>query len=245
MRWSKVKKLITLSIILLSVLAGAYYLSSYLTPKIELNALGEFYIRNSYFGEYSSGSPEVVTAILWDYRGLDTYFETAVLFMAIISAVSIFRSMPNVSFHPRGFTNITKTGVKIVGLVTFVAAATTAFHGHITPGGGFQGGSMLAVVPLLVIVGFSKKTLEKNGFNKERALVIRTIGLLTIALVAFYPAFIGKYFMQNLPIYPKEIYGMLASGSLSLFNMAEFLAVGAGFTIIFLLLSNPEGGREA
>jgi len=51
--------------------------------------------------------------------------------------------------------------------------------------------------------------------------------------------------MQNLPVYPKELYGMLVSGSLSLFNMAEFLAVGAGFTIIFLLLSNPEGGSEA
>lgn len=239
------KKLITLSIILLAVLAGAYYLSSYLAPRAELNALGEFYLRNSYFGEHSAGSPEVVTAILWDYRGLDTYFETAVLFMAIISAVSIFRNMPSVSFHPRGFTNITKTGVKIVGLITFVAAATTAFHGHITPGGGFQGGSMLAVVPLLVIVGFSKKALEKAGLNKERALVIRTIGLLTIALAAFYPLLAGGRFMQNLSIYPKELYGMLVSGSLSLFNMAEFLAVGAGFTIIFLLLSNPEGGSEA
>jgi len=240
-----VKKLITLSIILLAVLAGAYYLSSYLAPRAELNALGEFYLRNSYFGEHSAGSPEVVTAILWDYRGLDTYFETAVLFMAIISAVSIFRNIPSVSFHPRGFTNITKTGVKIVGLITFVAAATTAFHGHITPGGGFQGGSMLAVVPLLVIVGFSKKALEKAGLNKERALVIRTIGLLTIALAAFYPLLAGGRFMQNLSIYPKELYGMLVSGSLSLFNMAEFLAVGAGFTIIFLLLSNPEGGSEA
>ncbi|HDZ36087.1 MAG TPA: sodium:proton antiporter [Thermococcus sp.] len=239
------KKLITLSIILLAVLAGAYYLSSYLAPRAELNALGEFYLRNSYFGEHSAGSPEVVTAILWDYRGLDTYFETAVLFMAIISAVSIFRNIPSVSFHPRGFTNITKTGVKIVGLITFVAAATTAFHGHITPGGGFQGGSMLAVVPLLVIVGFSKKALEKAGLNKERALVIRTIGLLTIALAAFYPLLAGGRFMQNLSIYPKELYGMLVSGSLSLFNMAEFLAVGAGFTIIFLLLSNPEGGSEA
>lgn len=239
------RKVITLSIIMLAVIAGAYYLSPHLPPKTELNALGEFYIRNSYFGEHSAGSPEVITAILWDYRGLDTYFETAVLFMAIIGAVSIFRNMPSVSFHPRGFTDITRTGVKIVGLITFVAAATTAFHGHITPGGGFQGGSMLAVVPLLVIVAFSKKALEKAGLTKERALVIRTIGLLTIAIVAFYPLLAGGYFMQNLPVYPKELHGMLVSGSLSLFNMAEFLAVGAGFTIIFLLLSNPEGGSEA
>jgi len=188
-----VRKFITLSLIMLAVIAGAYYLSPHLVPKTELNALGEFYLRNSYFGEYSAGSPEVVTAILWDYRGLDTYFETAVLFMAIIGAVSIFRNMPNVSFHPYGFTDITKTGVKIVGLITFVAAATTAFHGHITPGGGFQGGSMLAVVPLLVIVAFSKKALEKAGLTKERALVIRTIGLLTIAIVAFYPLLVGLF----------------------------------------------------
>jgi len=225
------------------IICLAYFLRSLFTSTPEISSLGKFYLQNSYLGERSAGSPEVVTSILWDYRGLDTYFETAVLFLAIISAVSVFRNMEHREVGD-GFTGITKTGIKLVAFVTFVTSASVAFHGHLTPGGGFQGGSILAAVSLLVIAGFSKGALEGNGITKDRALAIRTLGLAIITAVAFYPLLEGFNFMQNLPVYPVRIRGLLISGSLLPYNVAEFLAVGAGFTIIFLLLSLPEVRRE-
>ncbi|ASJ07661.1 sodium:proton antiporter [Thermococcus pacificus] len=229
---------------MLITLSAAYLLQSHVEDIVGVGTLGEFYLENSYLGERSAGSPEVVTSILWDYRGIDTYFETAVLFLAIISAVSVFRSFKGREFRGDGFTEIVKMGVKLVAFTTFVASASVAFHGHITPGGGFQGGSMLAVSALLIIAGFSKKALERNGITKTRALGIRTLGLLIIVCVAVYPLLRGFHFMQNLPVYPAKVGELLVSGSLLPYNLAEFLAVGAGFTIIFLLLANPEEGWQ-
>ncbi|ALM74608.1 MnhB domain-containing protein [Thermococcus barophilus] len=230
-------------IIIAGVLIAAYYLSPHFSERSQLNPLGEYYLKNSYLPEDSARAPEVVTAILWDYRGLDTYFETAVLFLAIISAVSVFRSakLPFPASN-LGFTGIVKTGAKLIAFITFVAAGSIAFHGHLTPGGGFQGGSILAGASILVIVAFSKKALERNGLDKSRALALRTLGLGIIIAFAFYPLLRGFHFMQNQPVYPAELFNMLVSGSISAYNLAEFLAVGAGFTIIFLLLSSPERG---
>ena len=119
-------------------------------------------------------------------------------------------------------------------------SASIALHGHLTPGGGFQGGSALAVAPLLIIAAYSKYALEESGLDKTRALILRSIGLLGIALVALVPLLNDGFIMQNQPVFPAELGGQLVGGSLIYYNFFEFLAVGAGFTAVFLLLAIPE-----
>ncbi|NJE84856.1 sodium:proton antiporter [Thermococcus sp. CX2] len=209
--------------------------------------LGEFYLKNSYFGDYSARSPEVVTSILWDYRGIDTLFETAVFFLAIIGSLTVFRltreqekEVKKVESAPTELTPIVKDVTKVIVVMILAVSASIALHGHLTPGGGFQGGSALAVAPLLIIAAYSKYTLEGHGMDKTRALILRSIGLLGIALVALVPLLSDGFIMQNQPIFPAEIGGQLIGGSLIYYNFFEFLAVGAGFTAVFLLLSIPE-----
>ena len=236
------KKLI-LIIILLTIFGLAYYIAPKLPPQTELRPLGEFYLKNSYFGEYSAKSPEVVTSILWDYRGVDTLFETSVFFLAIIGSLTVFRL--NKREEPMqeptdGLTLVVKSVTKIIVAMILAVSASIALHGHLTPGGGFQGGSALAVAPLLIIAAYSKYALEEHGLDKTRALILRSIGLLGIALVALVPLLTGGFIMQNQPIFPAEIKGQLVSGSLIYYNLFEFLAVGGGFTAVFLLLAIPE-----
>ncbi|WP_366939836.1 hydrogen gas-evolving membrane-bound hydrogenase subunit E, partial [Thermococcus sp.] len=58
----------------------------------ELRPLGEFYLSHAFAHEgLTSHSPEVVTAIVWNYRGFDTLFETFVFFLAIMGAFSVLR----------------------------------------------------------------------------------------------------------------------------------------------------------
>ncbi|WP_367883579.1 hypothetical protein [Thermococcus peptonophilus] len=53
---------------------------------------GEFYLSHAFAHEGpTSHSPEVVTAIVWNYRGFDTLFETFVFFLAIMGALSVLR----------------------------------------------------------------------------------------------------------------------------------------------------------
>ena len=240
------KRLIGLIITLITVLGVACYVAQKVTPQKNLHPLGEFYLQNSYFGEYSAKSPEAVTSIIWDYRGVDTLFETAVFFLAIIGSLTLFRLSKEQSEEakrgepkpelPQPVGAVTKV---IVAMILAVSASI-ALHGQLTPGGGFQGGSALAVAPLLIIATYTKYALEKNGLDKTRAIIIRSIGLLGIALTALTPLLTGGYFMQNQPIFPGEALGVPLGGSLALYNLFEYLAVGAGFTAVFLLLSIPE-----
>ncbi|NJE08806.1 sodium:proton antiporter [Thermococcus sp. M39] len=242
------RKLIPLALILAIIFIGAYIITPKLTPQIQVRPLGEFYLENSYFGGYSAKSPEVVTAILWDYRGVDTLFETSVFFLAIIGSLTLFRlnkkqekeAKQKTEEFSGGLTLVIKSVTKIIVAMILAVSASIALHGHLTPGGGFQGGSALAVAPLLIIAAYSKYALEDHGLDKTRALILRSIGLLGIALVALVPLLNGGFIMQNQPIFPAEVGRQLVSGSLIYYNFFEFLAVGAGFTAVFLLLAIPE-----
>ncbi|WP_324736243.1 MnhB domain-containing protein [Thermococcus sp. SY098] len=242
------RKLLPLALILAIIFIGAYLMAPKLTPQTELRPLGEFYLENSYFGDYSAKSPEVVTSILWDYRGVDTLFETSVFFLAIIGSLTLFRlnkkqekeAKQKTEEFSGGLTLVIKSVTKIIVAMILAVSASIALHGHLTPGGGFQGGSALAVAPLLIIAAYSKYTLEESGLDKTRALILRSIGLLGIALVALVPLLSSGFIMQNQPIFPAELGGQLIGGSLIYYNFFEFLAVGAGFTAVFLLLAIPE-----
>ncbi len=216
-------------------------------PKPRLHDLGRFYLENSLFGRYSAKSPEAVTSIVWDYRGLDTLFETAVFFLAIIGGLTVFRldrkkeeEAKRLKTKVKPLPEPVRVITKVITVMILAVSASIALHGQLTPGGGFQGGSALAVAPLLLIAVYSKKALEGNGLDKTRAIVIRSMGLFGITLVALVPLIVGHAVMQNQPFYPGWGLGVPLGGSLVYYNFFEFLAVGAGFTAVFLLLSIPE-----
>lgn len=213
------------------------------------------YVINWQKREFWVSSPEAVTSGVWDFRGLDTLFETAVFYLAIIGSTSVFRLLETKLHYQEkkskelGLSIIAKVGARIMAILIIAASISIAVHGHLTPGGGFQGGSAFAVAPLLLIAAFSRVLLDKLGFTKERMLGTRVVGLLVIALVALIPVALGGLVMQNQPKlwslfsgYPTGILEpfLWISGSLFFYNIAEFLAVGAGFTILFILLSLPE-----
>lgn len=189
-------------------------------------------------------SPEAVTSIVWDFRGLDTFFETAVLFGAIIGTVTLFRRIKPSSRVGEGLSIIVRSAAAITAPIILSVAAAIALHGHLTPGGGFQGGATAAVVGLVILVTFSLGYVV-GGFSKERALMLRSAGLLGIAAVALIPLILGGIVFQNqakdlsLFSYPAFVCGALTSGSLLLYNLFEYLAVAAGLTLAVMLLLSP------
>lgn len=211
--------------------------------------------------DFWAASTEGITAILWDYRGLDTLFETSVFFFAIIGSISVFRYLSGHVTRKQDKTNqrgdivglslIVKLITRINFVIIIAVSASIALHGQLTPGGGFQGGATLAVAPLLAIAALSRYFVEDVGLKKNTMLTIRTLGLLIIGLLALTPLITGlaggnPYIMENQPKswamfigFPSFGLGVLL-GSLAFYNIAELLAVGAGFTVVFLLLSLPE-----
>jgi len=204
-----------------------------------------------------AGSPEVVTSVLWDYRGIDTVYETSVFFLAIIGGLMLVRDYkPRGKPMGKGMSLISRTVVKIVLVAVPVVAASIALHGHLTPGGGFQGGSVFAVSSLLAIIGLGTGFLLGRGWSKSRLLGFRTLGLIIISSIALAIPFVGllnglhAYIIQNqwkpwAPIgfgYLADLPGLgsiLYSGTLVFLNIAEFLAVSAGLSLAFIIMSLP------
>ncbi len=217
-------------------------------PQKDVRPLGKYYLNYSYFEHgnitRTAKSPEAVTAIVWDYRGLDTLFETTVFFLAVMGGLTLFRvekaDLSKTRIKYIGMTMIVKQATKILAVLIIAVSASIALHGHLTPGGGFQGGTALAIAPLLVLAAYSKYILEEHGLTYLKAILIRSISLSMIWIVVLMPALNGYNLMQNQPFYPGEIFNQLISGSLFFYNLLEYLAIGMGFTAVFLYLSIPE-----
>lgn len=249
----------TLALVVLVVLVLMVSSTIIVPPPDKNRPLANMFLTLTYNWEEKrlwSASPEVVTSILWDYRGLDTVYETTVFFLAIIGSLMLVRNLevkPGIKW--KGMSVIARTITKITLATIPVVAASIALHGHLTPGGGFQGGSVFAVATLLAIVALGTGFMLERGWSKQKLLGLRTLGLLFIIVVITLIPLIGffnktnAYIMQNqwkpwAPIgygYVLNLldYKILYSGSLLLLNLAEFLAVSTGLTLVFLVLGLP------
>ena len=124
-------------------------------------------------------------------------------------------------------------------------------HGHITPGGGFQGGAVIVSGVVMLMVAFSSQELKKS--LRERVLsIVESSGALIFAILAF--AGIGTVFFYNLlvgtPIFgripdfgpgPGDIW---TGGVIPLMNFAVGLKVIAGLSAVVLALALFSSGEE-
>jgi multicomponent Na+:H+ antiporter subunit B len=175
-----------------------------------------------------------VTAVVFDYRGFDTMGEELLLFAAACATALLFRETRAAQIGDV-VAGIRSDAVRAVGAVSaialFVLALNVIAHGFITPGGGFQGGVVLASALLVVFL-----TAEYRAFGRLAATPVaestESIGAgayVALGLIAF--AF-GLAFLEN--FLPLGVPGRLsAGGSAILVNWSSALAVAGGFLIVF------------
>ena len=105
---------------------------------------------------------DIVTAINFDYRAFDTMGEEFILFASVVGVMLLLREMRGEHEEPErgeaddhhfagGSEALRALSLLLVGPVV-VLGIYVVTHGHLTPGGGFQGGLVLAAGPLLVFV---------------------------------------------------------------------------------------------
>lgn len=175
----------------------------------------------------------VVTATTFDYRGFDTLGEEFILFAAGLGVALLLRDVREGSEPP--VEGVLNDAVRLVG-VAFVPALLAiglfiVAHGLITPGGGFQGGVILASAFLLVWLAgeyhaFRKLTPEPGV---DLAKGAGAGGYVVIGMAALL---LGHAFLHVFG--PLGTAGTVASGgSLLLLNLATALEVSAAFVLIF------------
>lgn len=145
--------------------------------------------------------PNFVTAVLADYRGYDTMFETVVIFCAGITVLTVLRrthrrtkkiikprpSRQNADLILQGATRLLLPPIQLFGL--YVVA-----HGHHSPGGGFQGGVILGASFILLAITYDLQMVLRR-FKENIVLLACSIGVAIYAGIGAISLFFGKNFL--------------------------------------------------
>lgn len=182
----------------------------------------------------------VVASVTFDYRGVDTMGEEYILFAAVLGVAILLRAQRDETEQPPDedaadrHAPATSNAVRVVGLalvgpvVLFGGYVVT--HGHLTPGGGFQGGVVLATAALLVYLSGEYVTLRRVSPEVLGDLAESTgaagyvaVGLLGVAA--------GATFLANvLPL--GQPGALLSAGTIPVLNLAVGLEVAGGFVLL-------------
>ncbi len=138
-------------------------------PATELSPLAQKYVQD---GPTELGAANLVTAVVVTYRGLDTLGEVAVLFIATAGIGFLLRRKEKkLGFSPkRPASEILQTGTDFLIPLIFLFGVYIFAHGHLTPGGGFQGGVIIASGILLLFLANSATRLNHTVLHFVESL---------------------------------------------------------------------------
>ena len=136
-------------------------------------------------------------------------------------------------------TIIVKTISSWVKVLIFLFGIYIILFGHLTPGGGFAGGVILASCYVLLMLAFGREYVEKN-LPLPVASKLDCLGAFLFALIAVLGLVFGGTFFLNF-LYQKYLPGealeLVSAGTIPLSNIAIGLKVGASLFLVILVLS--------
>jgi len=135
----------------------------------------------------------------------------------------------------KGMTVIVKKTTQLIAGLVFLYGIYIIVHGHLTPGGGFAGGVIIAGAFILLILAFGSDFL--NLSRKETgATLLEYTSILVVLLLPLSGLLIGtKVFFSN--YLPKGSVGeLISAGMLPLYNIFVGIEVAASILTIFLAL---------
>ena len=194
--------------------------------------------------------PNMVTAILADYRGYDTLFETVVIFTAGIAIIAILRGPVDKRVRLRGATEkslsesnlvLAQTCRLLVPVIQLFAFYVIA-HGHHSPGGGFPGGVIFGASLILLSLSFQLQT-ALDRVSVKMAVILGGTGILIYAGIGLICILLGGNFLDYSAldaVLPGNAIEARSHGIMG-------VEIGVGFTVaamMFAIYANlSSGGR--
>jgi len=156
-------------------------------------------------GEEEAGAANIVTAVILNYRGLDTAGEVTVIFTALAAALAVLIGFPappkdndGVPAAPAPLSPVVSFVVRLLAPFIVLFSVYVILNGHVTPGGGFQGGAILGglFIALTIVLGEGRTRvlLPRRGapwMQGAALLAFVAVGILGTALTGYflgYPA---------------------------------------------------------
>jgi len=198
---------------------------------------------------------DAVSAVNFDYRGFDTLGEEFILFVSVLGSLLLLRMeaerkegiLMDAAERSRDLGASDAMGLWILAMVApkLVFGIYIVTHGQLTPGGGFQGGVILATAALIIYCGkgfpIFRKMLSHSAIEILEALGAG--GFVAIGMLAFLW---HRPFLTNvLPL--GKAHELTSGGTIALISLATGLEVSAGFVLLlyaFLQETLTERGED-
>lgn len=183
---------------------------------------------------------DAVTAVNFDYRGFDTLGEEFILFASVLGSLVLLRQaeekqctlIPDAITRSRDVGGSDAMRLWILAMVApkVLFGIYVVTHGQLTPGGGFQGGVILASAALIIYLG--------EGFPVFRKIMTHpliesseAIGAGAFAVIGILALCFGEPMMTNfLPI--GKLHELTSAGTIPIISVVTGLEVTGGFVLL-------------
>jgi multisubunit Na+/H+ antiporter MnhB subunit len=142
----------------------------------------------------------------------------------------------------KGMTVIVKTVSSWVKVLIFLFGIYIVVFGHLTPGGGFAGGVILASSYVLLMLAFGHEFAE-HSLSLPLASKLDCAGALLFLAIALFglcygaASFFYNFIEQQYLVEKDAAFRLASAGIIPLSNIAIGLKVGASLFLVILLLS--------
>jgi len=135
----------------------------------------------------------------------------------------------------KGMSVIVKKIAQLMGGLVFVYGMYIITHGHLTPGGGFAGGALVAGAFILLILANGSDYVRLKQ-QEEGSSVVESSAVLMALILACIGLFAGSLWFFNNYL-PTGIPGeLISAGAIPLYNIFIGMEVAAALITIFLAL---------
>ena len=140
-------------------------------------------------------------------------------------------------------SKIVRTAANLLFPFILIFGFYVIIHGHLTPGGGFQGGAVMATGLAMIIVAHAFERVQ-NAFKKDLLKVVEACGLTLFLATAISGFVVGKPFFYNWIAQAGSLLGgtpttagnLNTGGIIPLLNVFVGLEVLGALTIIILYM---------
>lgn len=196
-----------------------------------LRPLAESYVR---LVPLELGAPNVITGILLTYRAFDTLGEVAVLFMVAASVglvLGVTAKSPGAedpeAERKTPASEIIQSATQILVPLISIFAAYIIMNGHISAGGGFQGGAVIASAVMLLLLANPSLVLNTAFLSITESAAGVSFVLVGIAGLIFAGGFLDN---RVLPL--GEFGAFFSAGAIPVLSVLLGVKVGCELAVI-------------
>ena len=133
----------------------------------------------------------------------------------------------------KGMTIIVKKVTQMISGLIFLYGLYIIVHGHLTPGGGFAGGAIIAGSFILIILAFGSGVINLRK-EETQTSITESIALLIVVLMATGGMLLGAKVFFNNYLPRGEIGQLISAGIIPVYNIFIGMEVAAALLTIFL-----------